>query len=158
MIARWLLGLGLFALAGCARPTPDDPLVIAAWWIEDAARGVPRRPAELRLATPDPRLERLADWTAARPAPDVLRSRARRWPHLAQLLSTGQAVLAGDPDALVKPAPATPPDLLAVIDAENRDRRILTIQAATVMGCDRAGAAAWAAAVATARRAADVMP
>ncbi|GDY11412.1 hypothetical protein LBMAG53_02890 [Planctomycetota bacterium] len=155
LVASLLLPL----LAGCAgRPTADDPVTIAAWWMEDRARGIARRSDELRLLPPDPGLERLAGWVDG----DVpqLTARARRWPQLTALFATGEIVAAdGRFSGLVAPRPepsgSLPADAAAVADAENHDRRLLDALARSRLGVAEQ-IARWNAVIADIRRKQDL--
>lgn len=143
------------ALASCAgRQEADDPVTIAAWWIEDRARGIARRSDELRLLPPDPGLDRLAAWVDG----DVpqLAARSRRWPQLTALFATGEIVLAdGRFTGLVAPRPepsgSLPADAAAIADAENHDRRLLDALARSRLGVAEQ-IARWNAVIAAIRR------
>jgi hypothetical protein len=146
---------GVLVLAACGR-TADGTLA-ATWWIEDAARGVPRRLGELRGVPPDPVATRLADVLAGAPRPAPLAARSARWPRLAGLIAVGAAVVppGGAPGAdrgLLAPGPGAGSEDIALIDAENRDRQVLDaviVQALGPVGRD------WPALVREVRRAAD---
>jgi hypothetical protein len=126
---RWCGGLLLVGLlAACARPVPDHDAL--TWWIEDAARGVPRSVDELLTATPpDARLLAYlhGDETPRGQRPPLLIARrAARGPELRAAFQAGHVVLI---DGEVAPLPRLRgPERRAadaVADAENADRRQL---------------------------------
>jgi hypothetical protein len=152
-------------LAACARQDPEHPRVIAAWWIEDVSRGIARRPAELHRIPEDPDLRRLADWAGASDVPPAqLAARSRRWDQIRALFATGDAVLppADSPAGragLIAPRPGLSVEIAEqvapVVDAENRDRRIIAAIAGERLRVVPAEASAWMATLAEVRRNAD---
>jgi hypothetical protein len=115
-------------LAACARDGGPQWLPAAAWWGEDAARGVGRDPDELRRDDAGTRTVRLAAWAEGdrirneRLLPEPLRSRAARWPAVRAGLAGGGLV--SGPDGLIAVAAtgAARTALRPLAEAENRDR------------------------------------
>jgi hypothetical protein len=163
-IASLLAGLLALGLAGCAAGPRPQWLPAAAWWAEDAARGIPRDPLELRRDDAGSRLDRLADWAEGdrildeRRPPEPLRSRALRWPALAAALAGGD--LAARPDGLLAVMATGPAraDLRLLAEAENRDRRRGDAVMAALLDLDDREADRWASALREARRELDRAP
>jgi hypothetical protein len=129
-------------LAGCARTHDHLPL---AWWIEDCAHGIPRRPAELETAHPPPPMllaylgGDLVDGIQKPPLP--LRQRAERRPRLQEAFRSGRILLQ---DGEVGPSPRlVGKDLreaAALADQENLDRRQVDVLVITLGRMDEAEA------------------
>jgi hypothetical protein len=164
----WLLLVLLTALLvnGCAsaRALPGAHAELIAWYLEDLAHGLSRRPDELRVPDAGAQLQRVAAWAdsnrvqgEALPPPHVA-GRRERWPALSALFRSHLVVVL--PAGLI----AARPDLqredralaLAVVDAENLDRRTLDGVMLSMISADDRVAAAYLEAVRRARVESDV--
>ncbi len=157
----------LLAITGCERThvgIQPDEMRIAARWLEDVARGIPRRPGELELAGASSEMLHLAEWAGGddhdgvRTPPMQLRARINRHPSLAAALRSGVALI--DPQTgLVGPTPtlsAADRALAAEItDPENRNRRTIDAIVISVTGASIEAAGWYNEAVRTARIAGD---
>jgi hypothetical protein len=124
-------------LAGCGpvRDLDREECATVAWYIEDMAHGLERRPGELALVEGSAAMARIATWAASGPAPDrppaQLGSRRMRWSVLRALFQQGLAVVLenGLEAGLVAGRPDLSHDdqamVLPVVDVENQDRRNL---------------------------------
>ncbi len=129
LASAWLCGCG-----DTRRSLRNEEPTIIAWYFEDVAHGVPRRPEELRLVDGSERMLRIAEWAegstihGVREQPRPLKARCARFPLLKTMLGRGQAVVMAD-SGLLAPRPDLPNDeaelVEPVVDAENQDRRLL---------------------------------
>lgn len=135
---RWpAVFAALCLLAACARGNglnPDQAVALAGW-VEDVARGRSRDPDELAVEDAGSGLAAAAAWLrgAGQPGgatqpPEILRSRAARWPELGAALAAG-AVVTVPGLGLVAPRPGLGREARAraeaLADGENLDRRTL---------------------------------
>lgn len=134
-VALALLLAAVFACAcGDRRNLTRDEAEIVAWYVEDVAHGIPRRPEELRLVEGSQRVGRIADWMmgndirGVREPPALLQARRNRLQLVSNLMKQGLIVAAPD-SGLLAPRPGL--ELVErevaepIVDSENRDRRSL---------------------------------
>jgi hypothetical protein len=160
---RLLGAAAAMALAACGDVRHDlrgeEPQIIA-WWFEDVAHGIPRRPEELRLVDGSERMDRIAEWAegssirGVREPPRPIKARCTRLALLSTMLSQGQAVVLAD-SGLIAPKPDLPRDdaelVEPVVDAENQDRRMLDAVVISMAQAHDAQAEAYLSAVRAAR-------
>jgi hypothetical protein len=135
MLTRLIIATALLlGLSGCLQQRSmlsQEEGRRVAWYVEDVAHGLERRPGELAYEAGSEGLDSVATWAAgdlvrgeqvAQPKP--LEARRKRWPLLAKAL--GEGILAIDSAGLlrvdVSTAEAVDPILRDAMRAENIDR------------------------------------
>lgn len=161
---RLILAALVLMAAGCAaRPAgawQPGQAEAAAWWIEDVAHGRVRDPGELDQEGAGRGMAAIAMWAAGRridgrwEPPSRLAARRARWAALAPAIAAGDALPAGD-SGLLAPAPALPArrlaEVAALVDAENDDRRLISMLVVGLGRPDPGTQRAWDEAERTAR-------
>jgi hypothetical protein len=134
----------LLLLTSCARPPAprERPAEILAWWIEDTARGIPRRPGELALDEASERFRTAARWAVGddlgdrRRPPASLATRINRWPGVAAGLANGLIRIQRD-EGLLGPEPRLSAQEFALAaqlaDAETGDRLAIDVALAALL-------------------------
>jgi hypothetical protein len=116
------------------RAATGDELEIVAWYVEDVAHGIDRRPEELLLVDGSQRMQRIAEWALGseirgqRAPPRLLLARRNRMPLLASAMRQDLVVLLPD-SGLLAPKPGLDREerevAEALVDSENHDRRAI---------------------------------